>query len=372
MLNRRTFLAATASAATAACAPAAAPVQETNAPSGNRAAWEQEWDRLVADAKKEGTLGVLSLVGGGYRTSLDAFEKAFGIQVEHQNAPSATVWVPKLEQERAAGIYQLDVAVIPPNSALTRVRNAWDPIKPAIFRPDVLDDKAWRDGFTARFMDVDKQLAFDWEYNVQHTVGINTDLVKEGEIKEIKDLVDPKWRGKLYMIDPRFGDGYLTMSNVRKRLGDQFVKQLLVDQQPVFSRDPRQVAEAIIRGRYAIGTGMRAVVLQEFKEQGLTRTLKLMDWVETDFVPATSLLLANKAPHPNAAKLFANWFLTKEGQTIFAKNLPTNSARTDVEIFHPDGAGAAGKSYYETGHEANYAWIEETQKFINGLVGIAN
>ncbi|MSQ28336.1 MAG: hypothetical protein EXR51_09410 [Dehalococcoidia bacterium] len=38
----------------------------------------------------------------------------------------------------------------------------------------------------------------------------------------------------------------------------------------------------------------------------------------------------NRAPHPNAAKLFVNWLLTKEGSTVWSKAAGTNSRRTDV------------------------------------------
>ena len=37
-----------------------------------------------------------------------------------------------------------------------------------------------------------------------------------------------------------------------------------------------------------------------------------------DVNPANgSLALFNKAPHPNAAKVYINWLLSKEGQTVF-------------------------------------------------------
>ncbi len=366
-----------AGAVAAACAPAAAPPAPGAAPAGGsapagKAAWEKEWDDLVAAAKKEGKLGILTLVGGGYRKALDEFEKLFGITVDQQAAPSATVWLPKLQKEREAGVYELDNALVPPNSALVNIRGAWAPLKPVLFRPDVTDDKVWREGFSARFMDVDKQLCFDYEYIVQHVLGFNTDLVKDGEITSAKDLLNPKWKGKIIMSDPRFGDGYLTQANVRKNHGNEVVKQLLVDQEPVFSRDPRQIAEAVIRGKNPVGIGMRVVVLKEFKDQGLTKSLKLMDMPDMDFVPATSLFLVNKAPHPNAAKLFANWFLTKEGQTVFGQALPMNSSRTDLQPFDLDSVGTVGKKYYETGHEANFDWIKETQGFINTLTGLKN
>jgi len=67
-----------------------------------------------------------------------------------------------------------------------------------------------------------------------------------------------------------------------------------------------------------------------------------------------------------------NWFLTKEAQSIFGKNLPTDSARTDVEPFELAGVAAPDKQYYEAGHEANFDWIKETQGFINTLTGLKN
>ena len=40
--------------------------------------------------------------------------------------------------------------------------------------------------------------------------------------------------------------------------------------------------------------------------------------------------IINRAPHPNAARLFANWLLTKEGQTLWSKAELVQSARLDV------------------------------------------
>ncbi|MFH1122216.1 MAG: hypothetical protein V1758_00995 [Pseudomonadota bacterium] len=42
----------------------------------------------------------------------------------------------------------------------------------------------------------------------------------------------------------------------------------------------------------------------------------------------------NQAPNPNAAKLFANWFLTKEGQTVYSRAAGAESARLDVPNDH--------------------------------------
>jgi ABC-type Fe3+ transport system substrate-binding protein len=57
----------------------------------------------------------------------------------------------------------------------------------------------------------------------------------------------------------------------------------------------------------------------------------------TDTSPANgALALFNKAPHPNAAKIYINWLLSKEGQTVFARASGYVSARVDVSIDHTE------------------------------------
>jgi ABC-type Fe3+ transport system substrate-binding protein len=47
-----------------------------------------------------------------------------------------------------------------------------------------------------------------------------------------------------------------------------------------------------------------------------------------------SLMLIDQAPHPNAAKVFVNWLLTKEGQTAYATTMKQTSRRLDVPVDH--------------------------------------
>ncbi|MEK7216197.1 MAG: hypothetical protein AAB289_11430, partial [Chloroflexota bacterium] len=152
-VNRRAFIRISgltgAAAVAAACSPAAAPAGSggpaptTGTGGASKAPWENEWDELIAAAKKEGKLGIQTLTGVGYRKYVEAFEKTFGIAAEHRADASASIWGQKIIKEQEAGIFALDVAVVPPNSALSVVRptGAWVPIKPLIFRPDVVDNK---------------------------------------------------------------------------------------------------------------------------------------------------------------------------------------------------------------------------------------
>src|ERR687887_339521 len=75
--------------------------------------FEQEWSKLVAAAKQEGTVAIAS--GGApsrqYRPVVDAFQKKFGIKGEVSTG-SATDTVNRVLAERKAGRYTADVALI--------------------------------------------------------------------------------------------------------------------------------------------------------------------------------------------------------------------------------------------------------------------
>ena len=77
----------------------------------------------------------------------------------------------------------------------------------------------------------------------------------------------------------------------------------------------------------------------------------------------------DRDPYPAAAKPFANWILTREGQGILAGSLPTNSARLDVPPFEADGVGTPSADYYEPDREANAQHNTSTRAFIASLPG---
>lgn len=58
--------------------------------------------------------------------------------------------------------------------------------------------------------------------------------------------------------------------------------------------------------------------------------------------------MINKPAHPNAAKVFLNWFLSREGQTVFTRAHGGHSARIDVptEGLDPDLVRKPGVKYF--------------------------
>lgn len=372
-VSRRTFLATAAGGAAAACAPAAAPSDTSPTSSGGpKSEWERQWDDLATAAKKEGRLVVQTAAGAGYRETVEAFNKAFpGVEAEHVQFPDAATYVPKITQERNAGVYSLDVALLPPTSALQQLKpiGAYEDLRPIIFRPDVLDDKAWDTGFEGRWRDVDKKLAFSHMRNVNHAVWVNTEMIKLDEIKTVDDLLKPQWKGKFVVADPRQGASSLPMSTLRLNGRGDAIKKLIVDQEPQIIRDRRQAVEAIVRGRFPIAIGLLPAVVNEFKNQGVGTGVKNPDLIEMDYQSSDCTFLLNKAPHPNAAKLFINWFLTKEGGTAYAQNVKFNSARLDVPVADPDSLPKPGVEYKMRNQEEIYGTIAEVQKEVIALTG---
>jgi iron(III) transport system substrate-binding protein len=243
------------------------------------------------------------------------------------------------------------------------------PLRPLLVHPDVLDDAAWRGGLAARFVDAAGDLCLAWSYSVFHAYAVNADLVAEGEIAGVRDLLDPRWRGRIVTGDPRVGTGLLSAASAARAWGTGILEPLLVDQRPVIVHGgPESIAEPLARGRYPIALGVRPKALDPLRAEGVGWQVRYLDLPDADFVPAGSLLRFDRGPNPAAARLFANWVLTREGQRVLAGNLQTNSARTDVAPYQPDETGRPGGAYYEPDREANFAHTAATQEHVRKLL----
>jgi iron(III) transport system substrate-binding protein len=113
---------------------------------------------------------------------------------------------------------------------------------------------------------------------------------------------------------------------------DGFLKDLIIKQKPVFTLDLRQQADWIIRGRYPIAMGLDDTVLGDMQAAGLGKNIQPVYFKEIVAITPQYGVLAmfDRAPHPNAAKVFANWFLTQKAQDEYHRSIRSNSRRTDV------------------------------------------
>ncbi len=369
-------------AAIAACAPAATPAPPASAGAtgsvgaAQTQAWQQEWDRLVAAAKAEGTLSIITLVGAGLRDAVKTFSDAFpGIEIQQQQFGSASQAAPKILQERDAGLFSFDIARLQTLTGLgtLKPKGVWAPLRPQLFRPDITGDQYWLDGFEAGWLDSGKELTYAFGVKVTGFFTVNTDLVKDGEITSFNDLLSPRWKGKIQLEDPRSGASSAPMTSVRLKIGEEPIRKLYKEQDAIILRDTRQVAENMIRGKYAVSVGLREEILVEFTNQGLGKNLKNLDIPEASYFSANNIFVFNRAPHPNAAKLFVNWLLTRDGQDKWVKaSLEANSRRTDVPPLIPAAAPKPGRTYVNVTREDTLAEVEKTRVLLYDILGITN
>jgi ABC-type Fe3+ transport system substrate-binding protein len=110
-------------------------------------------------------------------------------------------------------------------------------------------------------------------------------------------------------------------------------------------------------------------IIVDFQAQGIGKEVVAVDNNEEwTYVSGTNIWLVANAPHPNAARLFINWLLTKEGQTIWSKELQTNSRRTDVPPGAEERQPERGKKYVQIDAEELIPEIDKTRALITEVM----
>jgi iron(III) transport system substrate-binding protein len=298
-----------------------------------------EWERTVQAAKKEGQVTVY--VHSTYAPALEsgAFQKAFpdikivvvsGVELDLER---------RFMAERRAGKYLADVFMV----GVLRSYNFYqakllDPIKPALLLPEVVDESKWW-GKAHRYADPEKRYLFRYVGSSQlGQVYYNTQLVNAKEFSSFRDLLNPKWKGRMEMRDiraPGTGGSAIRFFYYSPELGPDFLRRLLTETELAVFRDRRQGLDWLAAGKFAICFWCEGA--ERGKQQGLpVDSFGLMKEGAALSAGQGFLTLVNQAPHPNAAKVFVNWFLSRDGQLNFQKSLAQaedggpDSLRTDI------------------------------------------
>lgn len=323
-----------------------------------------EWEQTLAAAKKEGKIVVAGPPGQTFRDALTAFGKSYPeIQVEYVGIQGQD-FSPRIMQERRAGQFLWDVLVGGASSMMVSLlpNGVLDPLRPALIVPEILQNNTWKGGFEDGWMDQEKKYIYGFPNYLIHGVQINRDVVPEAEFGKAEGLWNPKWKGKISWHDPRGeGSGANQGLLILLSFGEEALRRLFKEQEIVVTKDYRQQAEWLVRGRYPIGLGVLNTVLWTFQNEGLGKNVKpLRDARVTTATPGFgNVTLINRAPHKNAATVYINWLLSKEGQTSYAKNTGDNSRRLDVSLVNPDLAPQAGVEYRNT---MKQEYVETRQK----------
>ena len=325
-------------------------------PAQSKPAWQSEWEKTLEAAKKEGQVVIYI---SGYDAILPDFEKEFPeIKIVAVTGRGNQLG-PRLLAERRAEKFLADVSSTGanPNYQQFHVAKALDPIKPALILPEVTDQAKWYLK-KHQYSDPGGQYVFNYVGSATYgSISYNTKLVDVKEFKSYWDLLHPKWKGKITIRDIREagpGAGNTRFFYYHADLGAAFIKKLFGEMDATLFRDFRQGPDWLATGKHAICFFCDADTL---KQQGLPvdtfgpRVFNEGGGLVQQF---GTVALLNRAPHPNAAKVFINWLLSRSGQMALQKRTanaesPADSLRTDIpkDVLVPVNRMQAGKRYFD-------------------------
>lgn len=160
----------------------------------------------------------------------------------------------------------------------------------------------------------------------------NAELVRPEELRSFDDFLNPKWKGKIGFNDPRIpGSGQSLWSFLWDVKGEDYLKKL-VRQELFLSRDLRQIADALAKGKLAMSIGVGRSQYDPFIAAGLP--------VKQASTPKEGLPSSNgfgvvgivkSPPHPHAAKIFISWLLSRQGQNFYGRVMKHATRRLDVD-----------------------------------------
>src|SRR6266478_8110092 len=292
---------------------------------------QAEWEKTLAAAKREGQVAIYI---SGYEEVLPDFQKEYpDIKVTAVTGRGAQVGQ-RLLAERRAEKYLADVVNAGGVTTFQQLFPAkvFDPIKPALLLPEINDTSKWYLG-KHHYSDSENQYIFDYVATATYgAISYNTKLVNVKDFKSYWDLLAPKWKGKIISRDIRVsgpGSGNARLFYHLPDVGPSFIRKLYGEMDVTLFRDYRQGTDWLAVGKAAICFFCEVDVS---KQQGLP--------VDT-FGPGVfkegaglvqqfgTLALVNRAPHPNAAKVFINWLLSRKGQMALQKRTSTGESPAD-------------------------------------------
>lgn len=319
---------------------------------------QEDWDAIYQAAKQEGKVVLYSL-SSRYPDMVEAFKRAYpGIEVEAYDM-TGNDQVEKLTREQAAGIYEADVLFLSNEMTVQREllpqHLLWNYVPDTLIGADL--------EHSVKTVDViPEQFRYPLVHSLESKVVFyNTEAYPDGcPIETLWDLTLPEWKGRVQMKDPmlteenmnflqmivehsdemaaaykeEFGKD-LVLSPGIGNAGYEWIKRLL-DNGLVLTTSDGSAAKACGAPGQAKPPVTCSVASSKLRYNASKGTKLAIGWDIKPVVGITKanyLLIANMAPHPNAAKLLIRFMLgDSNGAGGFTPwNVPGGwSPRTDV------------------------------------------
>ncbi|MDP2646444.1 MAG: extracellular solute-binding protein [Desulfobacterales bacterium] len=331
------------------------------------AQWEAEWQKTLAAGKKEGEVAVyVSSLGTTVRKQAPVFQEKFGIKVD-AIVGRGNELRQKLNREKTAGLNLADVVISGGNSLIGfKKMGITEPMDNKLILPEVIDPKLWITLDRLPWFDDAKHSFYFYAYP-SRDITINTDLVKPGEIQSWQDLLRPQYKGKIVWNDPSIaGSGFESFAGnlINKVTDENYYRQLVATQNVALSRNERQLAEWLAKGKYAVAVSLGGPPVAQMLKVGAHIAPVIVKEGAYLNYSGGIVGIAAKSPHPNAAKVYVNWLLSKEGQDFIQRTTGYMSARTDIPtegIVSPANMRIPGEKYFVSASSTDI-WLTGGQK----------
>jgi iron(III) transport system substrate-binding protein len=179
----------------------------------------------------------------------------------------------------------------------------------------------YRDGFK------DPQGYWTALYQIPYVIGYNTRLVPSKDAPaSYEDLLNPRWKGWIALETEEYQWFYHWMQILGRDKGLDFMKKF-AGQNLQMRSGHTLLAQLVAAGEVALATVVYSNRVERMKASGAP-----IDWVRfkgPTISAINAISIPDKAPHPNAAKLFVDFTLSNEGQNLL-RGLRRIPARPDV------------------------------------------
>jgi iron(III) transport system substrate-binding protein len=144
-------------------------------------------------------------------------------------------------------------------------------------------------------------------------IAYNTKLVKKEEApKSFKDLLDPKWSGKLVKGHPAYSGTIMNATfQIARDLGWEYLEKL-AQQKVMQVQSATDTPKKISLGERAVMVDGAGYLVIRYKEEG--QPVEIVYPEEGTPLAQGPSVLFRRAPNPNAARLFQNWMHSRDAQ----------------------------------------------------------